>query len=402
MSKRVVLHADANSFYASVECVLNPEYAKVPMAVAGSADMRHGIILAKNELAKGFGVKTAETIWQARRKCPNLVLTPPRHHIYAEFSNRINEIYEQYSDLCERFGIDETFIDVTNVRHLFGDGKAIADTLRERIKKEIGLTISVGVSFNKVFAKLGSDYKKPDATTVITAGNFRSIVWPLPVNNLLFVGRAAGKALEAMGIRVIDDLANCDKAAIARKLGKAGEVIHDYANGLDESPVAPAHEHHGIKSVGNGMTFRRDLLGYDDISAAVAMLSDEVSGRMRKHSLKCRTVSIMIKTPDFKTITRQATLERPTNFLKELRDTAMTIIAESWNINEPIRMLTITGNNLVGGDEAVEQMSLFEDAKETEKQGRLNAAMDDIRARFGENALKFGMPVVKDLWSSDA
>ena len=235
--ERVIFHCDLNSFYASVELLSHPELRHLPVAVCGDPKSRHGIILAKNEPAKRFDVKTAETVWQAKKKCPDLVLLPAHHEKYREYSRRVNGLYQQYTDLVEPFGIDESWLDVTGTLHLFGgDPKALADEIRSRVRRELGLTISVGVSFNKVFAKLGSDYKKPDATTVITEESFQAMVWPLPVTDLLYVGRAAASAFQKFGIRTIGDLAAFDRQALFTLLGKNGAQLHDFASGLDRAP----------------------------------------------------------------------------------------------------------------------------------------------------------------------
>jgi DNA polymerase-4 len=367
------------------------------MAVAGNPESRHGIILAKNELARKRGVKTAETIGQAKMKCPELALAPPHHEKYEEFSKAANEIYSQYTDLVEPFGIDESWLDVTGVLHLFGDGEKIADDLRKRIRSELGITISVGVSFNKVFAKLGSDCKKPDATTSITEKNFREIVYPLSVEALLFVGKASKAILGSMGIFTIGDLARSDKAIISKSLGKVGEACHDYANGIDHSPVTPAHLGKGMKSIGNSLTFRRNLVGFDDILSAVSYLADETSSRMRKSGVKCKTVSIAVRSPDFINISRQKTLETPTNMMKEIRDVGMGIMKESWNLKNPIRMLAVTGANLIGELDGAAQISLFEDQVNREKRVKIEAAMDAMRGKYGKKAFSLGISAVKDL-----
>ena len=258
--ERVILHCDLNSFYASVELLSKPELRDLPVAVCGDPESRKGIILAKNEPAKAFGVKTAETIWQARQKCPGLILLPPHHGSYREFSRVVNEIYGQYTDLVEPFGIDESWLDITGSMHLFGgDAAAIADGIRERIRKELGLTLSVGVSFNKVFAKLGSDYKKPDATTVIPPEGWKEIVWPLPVGAMLFAGPAAQRALGQYGVKTIGGLAAMAPALPEQLLGKLGRQLWEYANGLDRTPVRSQFEKEPVKSVGNSYTFREDL-----------------------------------------------------------------------------------------------------------------------------------------------
>ena len=397
--ERTILHCDLNAFYASVECLLNPALATVPMAVAGNPEHRRGIILAKNELAKGYGVITAETIWQAQRKCPELVLTPPQHQQYAKYSKLVNAIYGRYTDLVEPFGIDESWLDVTRVKKLFGDGFAIANTLRATIKQELGLTISVGVSFNKIFAKLGSDYKKPDATTVISRQNFCQLLYPLPASAMLFVGKSAEKELASFGIRTIGQLAACDKRLLERRLGKLGAMIHDYANGLDDSPVQPAYAGRQIKSVGNGLTFKRDLRGKEDIATALTALCDEVAERLRRYGLKCQNISVNIKTPEFKQVSRQATLAGPTHLARVLREAALKLVEKTWDMNAPIRTLTVTGGQLVETGAEAEQMTLFaeENQAELEKMERLEAAIDGIRARHGAKALRPGVLLNNDL-----
>lgn len=397
--ERTILHCDCNGFFASVECILHPELKKVPMAVAGDPESRHGIILAKNELAKRYNVQTAETVWQARRKCPDLVLVSPHHSEYRKYSDLVNRIYERYTDLIERFGIDESWLDVTGSRRLFGRGEQIADELRAVVKKELGLTISVGVSFNKIFAKLGSDYKKPDATTVISRENYRDIVFPLPVSALLYVGKSVNKELAGLGIQTIGDLARSDQKLLKSRLGRMGEMIHNYANGLDTEPVESAYAESKVKSVGNGMTFRRNLQGWDDIKAAVAGLSDTVGTRMRRMQVKCSTVQVMIKDPAFQVISRQKKLNKPTYLTKEINAAALEIIRPAWNIREPIRALTITGANLVPAAAAVEQISLFEGEtnQDRRKQEQLETTIDKIRGKFGKESVALGIPLKDDL-----
>lgn len=399
---KTILHCDLNGFFASVECLFRPELTKVPMAVAGNPENRHGIILAKNELAKKFGVQTAETIWQAKRKCPELVLVPPHREEYVKYSKLANQIYERFTDLVEPFGIDESWLDVTGVRHIFGNGKEIADTLRQTVKTELGLTVSVGVSFNKIFAKLGSDYKKPDATTVIFRENYKEIVHPLPATALLFVGKSANDALGKLSIKTIGDLANSSKALVASRLGKTGGMIWDYANGLDDSPVKPAGESRDVQSVGNGITFKRNLANINDITTGVYALADEVAYRMRKYGLKCRVVAVTIKDPYFKTIQRQKTLYNPTHLAKEIAENAISLIKSSWRMGAPIRMLTVTASNLVDESEIHEQISLFgADNEQKKKQERLETAMDKIRNKYGKNAVLSGGTLGNDLGIGD-
>lgn len=400
--KKTILHCDCNGFYASVECILNPSLKDVPMAVCGNPESRHGIILAKNELAKKYKIITAETVWQAKKKCPELVLVEPHHDEYYKYSKIVNKIYEEFTDLVEPFGIDESWLDVTDSDKLFGDGVHIANLLREKIKKEVGLTISVGVSFNKIFAKLGSDYKKPDATTVIDEENYKKIVYPLPVSDLLFVGKSMTRELDKIGIHTIGQLASCDKKVIKLKFGKMGEVIHNYANGIDDSSVKSIYEKSEVKSVGNGMTFRRNLVGLEDIEIGVTLLADTVAARMRSHEVKCTTVQVSIKNPDFKTINRQKPLNVATNLSLEIREAAMDLIKASWNIKSPIRMLTITGTNLIDADKVNEQIGIFQsEIRNHDKEEKLEKTIDNIRNKYGLKFIKIANTMKTDIILSE-
>ena len=387
---RIIFHCDCNGFFASVELLSHPELQDRPVAVCGDPKSRHGIILAKNEPAKAFGVKTAETIWQAKKKCPDLVLLPSHHDLYRDYSKKVNAIYEQFTDLVEPFGIDESWLDVTGTLHLFGgDGVAMADRIRAAVRTELGLTISVGVSFNKIFAKLGSDYKKPDATTLITPENFRDIVWPLPVTDLLYVGRAAAKVLEQYGVRTIGQLAAFDRQALVNLLGKQGGLLWNYANGLENSPVAPAGQYTPPKSVGNGETFPHNLTRRDEVSQGVAMLADQVAVRLRKHQLKATTLQVTIRDPNFKDICRQRPLDAPTCTARELTKAALDILAVNWKQGAPIRAITLTAQNLVPEDEVAEQLGLFqpEASERRDKAEKLERVMDGLRKKYGHGAV---------------
>lgn len=388
--ERVIYHCDCNGFYASVELLSHPELRDQPVAVCGDPKSRHGIILAKNEQAKAFGVKTAETIWQAKKKCPDLLLLPAHRDQYQLYSRQVNAIYERFTDLVEPFGIDESWLDVTGSLHLFGgEPKALADRIRETVREETGLTISVGVSFNKVFAKLGSDYKKPDATTLITVDNFRQIVWPLPVTDLLYVGRAAAKILGQYGVHTIGQLAAFDRQAAISLLGKQGGLLWNYANGLENSPVAPAGQYTPPKSVGNGETFARNLTGQDEIHRGVAMLADHVAVRLRKHQMKAATLQVTIRDPNFKDICRQRPLSAPTCTARDLTRAALEIIEDCWKPGAPIRALTLTAQNLVPESEAGEQLGLFqpEAAARRDKTEQLERVMDGLRRKYGRGAV---------------
>lgn len=396
MGDRVILHIDCNSFYASVEQVFRPELADVPMAVCGDPEGRHGIILAKNEKAKAYGVATAETIWQAKRKCPDLVLVPPRMDEYRRFSRRINAIYAEYTDMVEPFSLDESWLDVTASRQLFGDGKTIADTIRRRVREEIGVTVSVGVSFNKVFAKLGSDYKKPDATTVFLRKDMEKTVWTLPVNSLLFVGRSAANTLAKSHIETIGDLARTDRDLLVRLLGKLGDTLSDYARGLDDAPVAKLGDVREVKSVGNGMTFRRDLVTEEDIRVGLHVLCDSVAHRLRRSGLRAWTVQVTIKDTDLKSITRQTTLSRATDLSSEMLTAAMTLTMA--NRPKAIRMLTVTVSGLTDQTTG-EQISLFADEQlpDVDRQRRLEHTLDRLRDRYGWSSVRPGATLQNDL-----
>lgn len=396
---RTILHCDCNSFFASVECVFRPELKTVPMAVCGNPENRHGIILAKNELAKKAGVVTAETVWQARQKCPELVLVPPHHQEYVRYSNLVNAIYQRYTDQVEPFSIDESWLDVTGSRTLFGSGETIADAIRKAVREELGITVSAGVSFNKIFAKMGSDYKKPDATTVISRENYRQLLWPLPISEMIFVGKASRTALRELGIYTIGDLARAEPSLLLARLGKIGGILSTYARGEDQSPVTSIYdEPEEPKSVGNGMTFRRDLSGEDDLRIGVLYLADSVTARLRRHGLRCRTVAVTVKDPKFHTVSKQKILPRSTDLAKTIAEVSLELIRSCWNPSSPIRSITITASRFheSGGD----QLSLFQSAEEIKDPGkreRLEQAVDQVRSRYGRSAVSFGRILKNDI-----
>ena len=391
--ERVILHCDQNCFFASVELLSHPDLRDVPMAVCGDPASRHGIILAKNEPAKRFGIQTAETVWQARRKCPSLVLLPPHHKLYREYSVRVNELYGQYTDLVEPFGIDESWLDITGSMHLFGgDPVAIADELRRRVREELGLSISVGVSFNKIFAKLGSDYKKPDATTLISPENWQEIVWPLPGGAMLFVGRSAQRTLAQYGVETIGQLAACRPEMLEKLLGKLGRQMHEYANGLDRSPVRPQAEREPVKSVGNGTTFPHDLTRWEEVRAGLAALSDSVAMRLRRQGLYCSGVQVTIKDSSFCSISRQKRLESPTRLMKDIQRAAMELTRSAWRAPTPIRMLTVTALHITESAESFEQLDLLGAGRAVSdaRQEKLESAVRAIRDKFGDGSITFG------------
>ena len=393
MAERVILHCDLNSFFASVELLDKPTLRDVPVAVCGDPKSRHGIILAKNEPAKKMGVKTAETLWQARKKCPALVLLPPHHRLYEEYSRRVNEIYDRFTDLVEPFGIDESWLDVTGSLHLFGsDGKALADRIRATIREETGLTVSVGVSFNKVFAKLGSDMKKPDATTVIPAEGWQSMVWPLPLGDMLFAGRTATETLRKYGVETVGQLAACDPALPEQLLGKMGLQLWQYANGMDKSPVKPRHTAEPVKSVGNGTTFPQNLVRWEQLRAGLLPLCDSVATRLRQQGLYAGGVSLSIKDASFKTVSRQIRLDAPTHLMRDIHRTAMQLAGQLWKPPTPVRAMTVTALYVTEDGDAFRQLDLLGGAAQerSQRQEKLEGTMDAIRRKYGRGAIAFG------------
>ena len=396
--ERWIFHCDCNSFYASVELLRHPELRDQCVAVCGDPEGRHGIVLAKNEPAKRMGVKTAEVIWQAKRKCPDLVLLPPHREYYRKYSKIINEIYRKYTDRVEPFGIDESWLDVTGTWQLFAESPAaLADQLRAEVKAATGLTISVGVSFNKVFAKLGSDYKKPDATTLITRENFHQIVWPLPAGDLLYVGASAQNRLAGMGISTIGELAAARPEALAEALGKLGLELSRYARGEDEAPVRRWGEKEPIKSVGNGTTFRRNIRGPAEIRSALNVLADEVAGRLRRHGVWAGAVQVTIRDPELKTITRQKQLPMSTHLARDLANACWELMEKNWDMARPVRMLTVTALAITEEPFAVQQ-SLFDDAPKADpRREKLEQSLDAIRKKYGRGAIGAGSILHNDM-----
>lgn len=385
--RRTIFHIDQNCFFASVEMIAHPEYRNVPMAVTGDATKRHGIILARNEPAKQAGVKTAEAIWQAEQKCPGLVKVSSHYDKYAFYSGKLRAMYEEYSDRVEPFGMDECWVDLTDV---IGDRdpKELADEIRRRVRDEFKLSCSIGVSFNKIFAKLGSDYKKPDATTVITEENFREVVWPLPAADLLFVGGATANKLTEVNIRTIGDIANTPREFMSDYLGKPGDSLWLYANGIDDSPVAPADAERQYKSIGNSMTTPRDIMNRTQACGTFHTLAASVASRLRKHGLLGCNVAITVRDRDLITYEHQRTLFEPTNSEKVIYETAMDLFDESYDWHTAIRSVGVRCAKVIPEDSGV-QMSMFSESQEKrEEDSKLNKVIDDINRRFGDGTIK--------------
>ena len=383
--ERTILHSDCNSFYANVECLHRPEIRNKPVAVGGNEEQRHGIILAKNELAKRYDIKTGEALWQARQKCPNLVIVPPRFELYRRFSRLCHQIYLDYTDRVEPFGLDECWLDVSAAN---ANGVKTAHEIRQRIKRELGITVSIGVSYNKIFAKLGSDYKKPDAVTEISRDNYKEIAWSLPASALLYVGRATKRKLESYYIRTIGQLAQTSEDTLRGWFGKWGEILYSFSNGYDVSPVARYTNHQDVKSIGNSTTTPRDLKDNEDVKIILYVLTDSVARRLREHGYKGRTVSISVRDNQLTSFTRQRSLSNYTNVTSEIVKEGMALFIQNYNWQHPIRSLGISVSDLVS-DTTPLQLNLFEDSGvEQLRKEKLDAAMDDLKRRFGTEAVQ--------------
>lgn len=385
--KRIIFHIDQNCYFASVEMISRPELRNIPMAVAGDAKVRHGIILAKNEPAKKYGIKTAEAIWQAQAKCPDLVLVDAHHEKYEFYSKKLREMYSEYTDKVEPFGLDECWLDMTGIISDYDEAEEVALEIRNRVKEEFKLTCSVGISFNKVFAKLGSDYKKPDATTVFTDRNWQEKIWPLPVSDLLFVGKHTADKLAKINVKTIGDLAKTDVEFINRYLGKNGVGLWEYANGLDDSPVAESGYKRIPKSVGNSTTTAEDMTSDRQIERTLHMLSESVASRLRRHGLKGTVVQITVRDRDLGIYEKQGILYRATDDAKDIYQAARDLFKNSYDWNKGVRSIGVRCTKLVRSDSG-EQLSLFAEAQKSERDERLNKAIDDINRRYGTGVIR--------------
>lgn len=388
---RVILHIDMNNFYASVETLYDPSLRDIPMAVGGDKERRHGIVLAKNMLAKAKGVKTAEALWEAERKCPGIRFVPPHFDRYAKYSRLAKEIYMQYTDMVESFGLDECWLDVTGSTRLFGSGREIAEEIRERVKTELGLTVSIGVSFNKIFAKLGSDYKKPDAVTEFTRENYRELVWPLDAAELLFVGKSTQAALRKYGLYTIGDVARADRKLLKRLLGKCGEQLSLYANGEDMSPVMRVSEHSEVKSIGNSTTAIHDLRDDGEIRAELYMLSESVARRLREKGFCGYNVQLSVRKYNLETYQRQKTLDVAAADSESIFQAAYGLF-KAHHTGESIRSIGVRVSALAPIEMA--QCSLFGDVQRAQRRQRLETAVDFLRCKYGDDVIDRGIKVM--------
>ena len=402
---RIILHCDLNNFYASVECVKNPELKGKSVAVCGSEDDRHGIVLAKSQSAKLCGVKTGDTIIEARRKCGNLVVVHPDFDSYHSYSEKVKSIYARYTDLIEPFGMDECWLDVSG-SGIFGDGFYIAEKIRNTVHKETGLTISVGVSFNKVFAKLGSDMKKPDATTLISKENFKEKIWCLNANEMIFVGRRTFQTLQKYGIRTIGDIANSETDFLKKLLGKNGVDLWIYANGYDNSPVSHIDTKPVPQSTGRGITCMESLVSVYEASRVIAELSAKISKSLRQEHLLATGVQLSVKDDKLNTQQYSCNLEFPTHNAKEICNEAIGLLVDKHKWIRNIRALTVRTYNLIR-EENFQQLNIEFDIATHEKNCVVDDTINTVRTKIGNDILFNGcrllgtkMPAGKSEYSS--
>lgn len=383
MKERCILHSDANCFYASVETVLNPELRGKAVAVCGSTEERHGIALAKSEKAKKAGVKTGMANWQARECCKDLIIVPPQYEYYMKFSKYLHGIYQRYTDLVEPFGMDECWLDLTNTLR---DGMEVAEEIRQTVKDELGITVSIGVSFNKIFAKLGSDMKKPDAITQITRDNFKDKVWPLPCEELLYCGRATTAKLNNLSIKTIGDIARVGPEFMGARFGKNGAALWKYASGNDTSRVAHQDFTMPAKSVCHGITCVADLENIEEVRMVLIALAQDIGHRLRVYHLKAKGVQVYIRDSRLCSYLSQTQLEYPTQSEAAVSQAAIALVRKNYAWTNQIRAITISAINLVS-ESAIEQTTIFCDYAKIEKQSKLERTVDNIRGRYGKTAI---------------
>ena len=385
--ERIILHIDANNFYASCECARNPQLAGFPLVVCGNPQKRKGIVLAKSYEAKRYGIQTGDTVYAAQKKCPNVILIQPDFSIYSYYSKQLFSLYTRYTDRVESFGMDECWLDVTGSTRLFGSGKQIADTIRETVKRDLRLTVSVGVSFTKVFAKLGSDYKKPDATTVIDRDNYRTLAWGLPVGDMIMVGHQTQKTLHNLGILTIGDLANTPESILRDKLGVNGVKLMHAAQGIEDGEVLHYYDHVIPESISNGTTTSVDIEHIGEALSLVTTLADMVTSRLRGYGLRAMGCFVYCKATDFVGFGGTMRLEQPIGSASELIDNCMQMVRSLWAEHAwvPLRSVTLGVSRLIGEDTAV-QTSLF-DQVDHSRNTNADLAMDSVRAKFGKGVI---------------
>lgn len=380
---RHILHVDCNKFYASVECCLQPELRDKPVVVGGHEEARHGIVLTKNEVAARYGIVTGETLWSARCKCPDLITVPPHFSLYSKYSRMVRSVLLEYTSLVEPFGLDESWMDVTDSHR---NPVEIAEEIRRRIKEEIGITVSIGVSFNKTFAKLGSDYKKPDAVTVFSRENYRELVWPLSVGELIYIGRSTKEKLAERFLYTIGDVAKSSPNLLLSLLGKWGPALHAIANGQDNQPVIPSEESADAQSISNGMTTPRDLTDNRDVQRVITVLAESVGRRLREQHLCGKTVELHLRDNCLTTHTYRTTLDHHIQSTGDVTHEAYALFCSVYHWKHPLRSVTIGISGLEEDDNPC-QLDMT-DSVGREKRERLDKAVDGLRERFGDTCIR--------------
>ena len=389
MGERVILHSDLNCFYASVEMMLDPTLKGKAVAVCGSTEDRHGIVLAKSELAKKAGIKTGMVNWEARQLCKDLIVVPPQYDQYLKYSKLTQSIYHRFTDQVEPFGMDECWMDVTGSQGVYGDGMSIAESIRAEVKEELGLTVSIGVSYNKIFAKLGSDMKKPDAITQIRREDFMEKVWPLDASEMIYCGRATTAKLAKYGIRTIGQLAATDPALLKSWFGVNGLALWRYANGTDTSRVCHKDFVSPVKSVGHGITCTADLENEDEVHKVILALSQDIGHRLRVHELSARGVQLYVRGNDLLGAQFQCKLPFTTQLPSEIAASAYQVFRQKYSWGSKVRAVTVRAIDLVP-QSTPQQMSIFVDGGKVDKKERLQDAIEQLRDRFGKHAITYG------------
>lgn len=388
MGERAILHSDLNAFYASVEMMLDPSLRGKAVAVCGSTEDRHGIVLAKSDLAKKAGVKTGMVNWEARQLCRDLIVVPPQYDQYLKYSKLTQSIYQRYTDMIEPFGMDECWLDVTGSQAMCGDAMTIAESIRRTIREELGLTVSIGVSFNKIFAKLGSDLKKPDAITQIQRSDFKEKIWPLDCSEMIYCGRATTAKLAKYGIHTIGEVASTDPAFLKRLLGVNGVALWNYANGTDTSRVMHKDFVSPVKSIGHGITCVADLEDEEEVHRVILALSQDIGHRLRVHELSARGVQIFVRGNDLLGSQFQCKLPFTTQLPSEIAGAAFRVFQERYRWGSKVRAVTVRAIDLVPQN-SPSQLSIFVDAEKLDRRERLQDAIEELRGRFGKQSITY-------------
>ena len=388
--ERIIFHIDVNSAFLSWESVYqlkkDPDaldLRTIPSAVGGDQASRHGIVLAKSTPAKKYGIVTGEPLAQALKKCPQLTVVPSRFDIYIEYSEKLIHILEEYTPDIEKFSIDEAFLDMTSTIHLFGEPLEVASQIRNRIKDQLGFTVNVGIAHNKLLAKMASDFQKPDRCHTLWTEEIASKMWPLPVRDLFFVGGSAEKKMQAIGIRTIGDLACCDLNILKFHLGdKYAIQIHNYANGIDDSPVAEPEPIN--KGYGNNTTLSRDVSDYETACQVILSLCETVGIRLRRDKVLCNCVCVELKDWNFKMHSHQMTLTVPTDSTTIIYQTACRLLKDFWDYT-PVRLIGVRTSQI--SDDGFTQLNLFDTAR-NQKLEKMDKAIDAIRGKYGIDSIK--------------